>query len=49
MSTSDEARKKPNSGDSTMNAPVVSTPDHTIEPMPALVTPASSSPANQRM
>src|SRR5258708_2511124 len=38
-STSSKARKKPNVGDNTMKAPVVSTPDHTIEAMPALVTP----------
>ena len=42
--TSRSARKKPNNGDSTMKAPVVSTPDHTIAAAPALTTPAPTRP-----
>src|SRR5580698_9609598 len=44
VSTRSNARKKPNSGESTMKAPVVKSPGHTIELSPALATPAPTSP-----
>ena len=38
------ARRNPNSGESTMNAPVVINPGHTIELRPALTRPAPTKP-----
>src|SRR5580704_5490289 len=43
-STSTKARQNPSRGDRTIAAPVMPSPDHTMAPIPAFITPAPARP-----